>query len=1088
MNARDDALTVRVLGAITVAVSGREVQLSPTERNLVALLAVAGVDGLSNDRIADEFWPDVMPPSWAASLRNAISRLNKKVRGDTDDGAALISDRSASRRLLLDPSQVDLWRLLTGAEEGALDDVSLLSQAPFPGCELSPLLRFGLDRIAAVRADILNHWVASVRSLAEAELSELRQLIRTDPFNQTLVSAVVLLHLVNNRKNLASELLDEVLAEFEAHRLTADDDLHELRLAIEAGARAGPANLGQPRVRPQVRAAAVARLTAEPIVGRSALLDELFTQVGNRSIGFVLDGRDGVGKTRLGAEIALRLEQSGHSTVYVAGDRRPSGTLQPLLAGFQGLKEIVQPYLGSLHLNDVRARCRLEILAYLEESFSGRPLCLLVDDAPWLDEESQSLLLALGRADLSLAMTIVVTGRTFASDPRWSMWISDLTRIGLTRATVPGLDQETIADMVTRRFPHRSRVEVVALAARGLRLSAGVPEVVNWWLGRLDQDRGADSVVDVAGTGYAAIVSTTDPETRHFGAVASLLGRQFNLAEAQRLAGVDAANAERLADQLIATGLVEGRPEPDEFQFLHILAAEAFGRALRSSEAADLHAEAFEMALDVRRRAFHAGRAGSRLAKDRAAATMVEAAHLHFADGNYLDAEARLLEAIDHHRATVGLTDELMGLEATERLGRRATQWRQQMVSEAVHAEDMSSALRAALTGLPGAEAFEGDIERVAVLQLIDAETLTADERIQLHLQLARQLVLVGNLEEARTTTELAVRDANTPDQKLAVWLGHRFLRGIGVAHDENVDWPELGDVTTPELRHRLGQARVISDIASGGSSDCYPSIIHHVDQMSRHGTPQLVWFAKMLQATALTDQGRAQDSFELTNDALQLGLRAGLKIASGAFETQGFVCKLHEQRHGDFHRRIEDGIASDLQGNLIYEASAISAKFAFGQAFDGAIADEARRQSLFVIEMARTSILDISAIGLLIDVLATLDNVEVRTWALERLATRADSYVLVASGAGNLGPSRGLMAMLVETVDQRLDLLRQAIEQADMDDLPLWQVIGRLRMAAQLPPDDPKVDEWIERAGGYATTPWLKRLHARRAERMRSQ
>ena len=395
-----------------------------------------------------------------------------------------------------------------------------------------------------------------------------------------------------------------------------------------------------------------------------------------------------------------------------------------------GLRRAVGHLVPDLHRDEVRASCHLAVLDYIERVYAGRPLCLVVDDATWLDELSQGLLLSLCRAQLSTDVVVAATGWDGDQRARWPNCVHELTRAGLTRVTVPPLDRDAVVDLVAHHRRALGGVGVNALADRILRLSDGVPDVVGWWLDRPPDELMGLAAVDPSGTGYAAVVDSLAGTTRHVGAIAALLGSQFNLTDLQRLADRPVGVVEQAIDDLVAIGLVTDRPEPEEYRFLHTLVAEALGATLSASEASRVHAEAYATVDDDRRRAWHGIRAGDRL--DQAAVTeaMVSAARIEFQEGNHLDADAWIRAAEERDRQAVGFDDRIMGVEAAERSGRRATERRADLVTEAVGIGKWPEAAAAALTGLPDTEILEGDLERVAALQMIEPGPLPADTRV----------------------------------------------------------------------------------------------------------------------------------------------------------------------------------------------------------------------------------------------------------------------------------------------------------------------------------------------------------------------
>ena len=117
--------------------------------------------------------------------------------------------------------------------------------------------------------------------------------------------------------------------------------------------------------------------------------------------------------------------------------------------------------------------------------------------------------------------------------------------------------------------------------------------------------------------------------------------------------------------------------------------------------------------------------------------------------------------------------------------------------------------------------------------------------------------------------------------------------------------------------------------------------------------------------------------------------------------------------------------------------------------------------------------------LGLAADVIGATGDPQLAAWAAERLSPRRDSYLLVASGAGNLGPCLGVMAAIAPSTRERRLLLEQAVKNADRDDLSLWQVgvpapprrhlRGGRRRA-------PTMDRRGRRAGGHALAAGARR------------
>lgn len=73
------ALHVALLGPIEALVDGAEVALSPLERNLLVLLALAPGSPTSTDRLIDQMWGDALPAAPRSRIQGLVSSLRRKV-------------------------------------------------------------------------------------------------------------------------------------------------------------------------------------------------------------------------------------------------------------------------------------------------------------------------------------------------------------------------------------------------------------------------------------------------------------------------------------------------------------------------------------------------------------------------------------------------------------------------------------------------------------------------------------------------------------------------------------------------------------------------------------------------------------------------------------------------------------------------------------------------------------------------------------------------------------------------------------------------------------------------------------------------
>ena len=119
---------LRLLGSVVLEgpagpVSGRAIQ--GRQLGLLALLAAAGRDGSSRDRLSAYLWPEAAPESAGHSLSDVVYRLRKAL------GEGAIEGRSATLRLNPALVRVDLIDFADAVEEGDLAEAVALYRGPF---------------------------------------------------------------------------------------------------------------------------------------------------------------------------------------------------------------------------------------------------------------------------------------------------------------------------------------------------------------------------------------------------------------------------------------------------------------------------------------------------------------------------------------------------------------------------------------------------------------------------------------------------------------------------------------------------------------------------------------------------------------------------------------------------------------------------------------------------------------------------------------------------------------------------------------------------------------------------------------------
>ncbi|MDQ4097869.1 MAG: winged helix-turn-helix domain-containing protein, partial [Actinomycetota bacterium] len=336
---RQASLRFGVLGVLDVAAADGPIDLrGPKLRALTAVLALNPNQVVSADRLIEALWGDDPPSTAPNTLQTYVSRLRTAV------GPGVVETRAPGYVLAVDREQIDAFRFerlvgeaIAAFAAGDADRASALLEDALGLWRGEPLAEFAFDDFAQLQIVRLQEArLTATEEWAEAQLAlgrhaetvpTLSALVAQHPLRERLCAQLILAlyrsgrqsdalrSYAELRRNLGDELGIEptpALRRLEEAVLLQRSDLEWEGPAPEVrAARAGtaPAAVRQDTPLPPrfVR-------TDEPFVGRERELALLVAEQhraaedGPRLV--LLEGEPGVGKTRLAAELGLRLHQA----------------------------------------------------------------------------------------------------------------------------------------------------------------------------------------------------------------------------------------------------------------------------------------------------------------------------------------------------------------------------------------------------------------------------------------------------------------------------------------------------------------------------------------------------------------------------------------------------------------------------------------------------------------------------------------------------------------------------------------------------------------------------------------------------------
>lgn len=478
---------------------------------------------------------------------------------------------------------------------------------------------------------------------------------------------------------------------------------------------------------------------AGPFVGREPELAQLRAAWALARTGqpqwCCVEGEPGIGKSRLLQEFVRELQSQGWSCLEIVG--QPHGASSPYAAVLDGLRrhlgssegrqiERLLPDIGHSSVDVSGAHWREQLLERLLALGTDGPLCLVIDDAHWLDPSSVELLRRLHLAAQDRPLLVVSGERSDAAR------IASLS--GSTPLQLQGLDSSAAALMASAlgaHLPERTRRRIVERAE-------GLPLYLEEELLRLRDQPQSDEAEGLPSSLEDLLMVRLDAlgPDRGLAQLMSVLGRECSELELQALleqsdAFVDLARRQGSLASLLGSGLVqliEGAPP--RYRFKHALIRDAAYASIWSHDRQRLHglcADLIELHMPELAR-----QRPEQLAEHLAAAGRTERACQAWA------AAAQLAAARQAHAETLVLAGRMLERQGALKPGVQAQR-------AAVQMQLLIAAAQIALQGYGSAEV------ETAYLAAEQASAELADPRLALRTRLGLEAcyVMRGDLVRA---------------------------------------------------------------------------------------------------------------------------------------------------------------------------------------------------------------------------------------------------------------------------------------------------------------------------------------------------
>lgn len=1017
---------VQVLGRISINSDTEGKRLSDASQRLLAVLVAAGPDGASAERIAEEIWSEAQPNPWRPALRMAITRLRKQLPA----GWSLVSN-GGFYAIVVGSGCIDAWRLEEIANSDAQvneHDLSwMLAGQPFPDVDLLELVAASTQRLQMQQITVAERFCKQPHAAIGSTCAQaLTSLVAEHHYNDRLAMTVATTLAEADRQPESLLMLgtfaETYATEFGSVPADIADFIATGGVQDQPEATSGAALLqATADVPSELRA-----LLETPLLGRKQEIDELVATGSAIVIGAL-----GSGKTRLLAELVIA--DRSVVTTYIVGDDRVDLGLGPFAVALPSLRnDLVEA--AELEPAAAATKAWPVVLDHLESSATLSPQRLIVDDAHLLDDASLALLRLLIRTTTSAAIDIVVSGRNDIEDSEWKALALDAERAGLKVVKLKGLEFGVLAEMAYGQFPQATVEARQGFAREVHEATGGLPLVAAALIAAADPETLMLSELPPGAPALSRVVSVSEP-AREVAAAAAVLGLQFSVGALASLTAVDESVLFGVLEELWASGLVVETADPDQVRFRHVLIQRALLEGVPLFRRGQMHLRAADLTTDVHAKADHYANAGASIEPHKTARALCESARIFAERGMWRKACREFQRARVQSDDQLDVASLILFATALDRSGADGSEERRLAFDTAMADHDATSALDAALSGLPEAEAPDGDLDRIEMLESIDEHDLLPQRRFERVFHLSRQHGLRGWNAKALAYADEAFSLASNADEvalsQECKWMGARHSdRRRTLIPSEILHGGGLPS------RTRLAHINAINIVESGDFARGRDEFARFKELAYSSGDPHRIWQSMGNDVMFLIDDAEFSAAEQAARVALNFGAAHDLQSAAALMVGQRLhIAWLQERSHEVDLEPFRSNLSTTLMGRagLVLQASELGASNV-GDAVRSVVGEALDRDGTFAL----------LAMIWLTPLLAehAPDNlVAVRN----TLGAYGTDPLLMSFGAASFGPTSRYVAYLTDSVDEKRELIAQSIRAADQQGQLVWRIHARL-------------------------------------------